>query len=58
MKCPCKKAVYDDWASVAFDPDVYDCIACGHINGGHAGPECECSEEVSWWRWLWLSLKG
>lgn len=49
QRCKCPGAVYCDDAKVAFDPDVYDCERCGHMNGFHCGPngECWCKAEVT-----------
>ena len=42
MRDVCREPVYCEWAERAFDPDLYDCQRCGHINGAHCGPEGEC----------------
>jgi hypothetical protein len=39
---PCPAAVYCEQAARTFDPDIYDCARCGHLNGDHCGPDGEC----------------
>ncbi len=46
IACGCTGAIYCKDASVAFDPDVYNCARCGHMNGSHSGPNGECTQ---WW---------
>jgi hypothetical protein len=36
---PCPAAVYCEQAARTFDPDIYDCARCGHLNGDHCGPD-------------------